>query len=149
MECKRLNTDLIAGILMSVVAIFFWTQIGRFTSFGLIFPRAIIIILGITGISLIVYGLVKKKKQECFEIKYLAKMLGVVVLLIFWVRLLNVIGFAVTSFFFFIFIVLTIEDDLNIKNILKAVVVSAGLVGIFYITFAEILLVRLPGGIFF
>jgi len=144
-----INTDIIGGALMILSALLFYSQIGNFTNFGLIFPRAIIVILTFLGIGLLVKAKFNPHYAKMFAMEEISKMLLVEVIGLAWVLLLNRIGFAVTSFFALSLAIFILEEERNIKVLIKDFLIGGVEVAFFYLIFSKMLLVPLPQGIFF
>ncbi len=143
------NTDIIGGAIMILSAVFFYIQIGNFTQFGLIFPRAIIIILLALGVGLLMKAKYNPHYSKIFSMEEKSKMLIVALIGLAWVLLLNRIGFAVTSFTALSLAIFTLEEERNIKVFIKDVLIGGVEVAFFYIIFSRLLLVPLPEGILF
>ncbi len=144
-----INTDIIGGAVMILSSLFFYSQIGNFTNFGLIFPRAIIVILLILGFGLLLKAKFNPHYAEMFAMEERSKMLLVAALGLAWVLLLNRIGFAVTSFFSLSLAIFILEEERNIKTLIKDFLIGGIEVAFFYMIFSRLLLVPLPQGIFF
>ena len=146
---KEYNTDLYGGIIMVVSSVFFWSRIGNFTQFGIIFPRSIIILLFIAGIGLLIKAKVKPIYSTLFTEDDKFKLVGIGIISLVWVLLLDKIGFAVTSFLALGLSITLLNDDNNSKEVIKHFIIAAIEVGIFFIVFSRFLNVPLPGGILF
>lgn len=144
-----INTDIIGGAFMILSSLFFYSQIGNFTNFGLIFPRAIIVILLILGVGLLIKAKFNPHYAEIFAMEESSKMLLVAVVGLAWVLLLNRIGFAVTSFFALSLAIFVLEEEKNIKVLIKDFLIGGFEVVFFYMIFSRLLLVPLPQGILF
>jgi len=143
------NTDIIGGMIMILSSLLFYSQIGNFTRFGLIFPKAIIIILLILGIGLMIKAKYKPHYADIFEMEEMSKMLLISAIGLAWVLLLDVIGFAVTSFFALSLAIYALEEKRNMKTLFKDFLIGGSEVALFYTVFSRLLLVPLPEGIFF
>lgn len=146
---KAYNTDLIGGAIMVLSAVLFYLQIGNFTKFGLIFPRAIIIILLILGIGLLIKAKINPHFSDIFQMEEMSKMLLIAGIGLAWVMLLKVIGFAVTSFFALSLAIYALEEERTRKTLLKDFLIGGCEVAFFYLIFSRLLLVPLPEGILF
>ncbi|PTX16041.1 Dolichyl-phosphate-mannose-protein mannosyltransferase [Halanaerobium congolense] len=143
------NTDLIGGAIMVLSAALFYQQIGNFTTFGLIFPRAIIIILLALGIGLLIKSKLNPYYAEIFEMEEMSKMLLIAGIGLGWVLLLKPVGFAVTSFFAVSLGIYSLEEERTKKTLLKDFIIGGCEVAFFYLIFSRLLLVPLPQGILF
>jgi hypothetical protein len=143
------NTDIIGGAVMILSALFFYFQIGNFTNFGLIFPRAIIVILLVLGFGLLLKAKFNPHYAKMFSMEERSKTILIAVVGLAWVLLLNRIGFAVTSFFALSLAIFILEEERNIKVLIKDFLIGGVEVAFFYLIFSRLLLVPLPQGIFF
>lgn len=146
---KKKNTDLIGGLIMTITAIFFWSQMGNFTKFARIFPYAIILALFISGIGLLIKAKLNPSYAEIFIESDMAKMIQIALIGLAWVLLLNRIGFVITSFFALGSSILVLEAKKTKGGFVYAFLIAAGEVAVFYFIFSELLLVPLPKGILF
>ncbi len=147
---KRGNTDLIGGIIMLFSGIFFWLQMGHFTKFGLLFPRAIIILIIISGIALLIKSKVNPSYGEnIFVEDDMPRMILIAIICLIWVLFMKRIGFIVTSFFALGLSFWVLKDNRNLKTFLSSFILAACEVIAFYYIFAKLLYVPLPEGILF
>lgn len=144
-----INTDIIGGAFMILSAVLFYSQIGNFTNFGLLFPRAIIFILMVLGFGLLLKAKFNPHYSEIFAMEEKSKMILVAVVGLAWVLLLNRIGFAVTSFFALSLAIFILEEERSLKVLVKDFLIGGVEVTFFYLIFSRLLLVPLPEGIFF
>lgn len=143
------NTDIIGGMIMVLSSLLFYSQLGNFTRFGMIFPKAIIIILLILGIGLLIKSKYNPYYADIFEMEEMSKMLLIAAIGLIWILLLDVIGFAVTSFFALSLAIYALEEERNMKTLFKDFLIGGVEVALFYTVFSRLLLVPLPEGILF
>jgi hypothetical protein len=144
-----INTDIIGGAVMILSAVLFYSRIGNFTNFGLLFPRAIIFILMVLGFGLLLKAKFNPHYAEIFAMEESSKMILVAVIGLAWVLLLNRIGFAVTSFFALSLAIFVLEEERSFKVLVKDFLIGGVEVAFFYMIFSRLLLVPLPQGILF
>ncbi len=149
---KEKNVDLYASILMLVIAGIFWSQMGSFTKFGAIFPRAIIVLLAISSIGLFVKSLLSPEKKTIFEHKEKLDAVVFLVTIILWVVLMKIIGFVVISIIAY-FVITTYLDTERKNRTIKNHLVTLGFICIqvfaFYLVFSILLHVPVPHGFLF
>jgi len=147
---KRGNTDFIGGLIMVFSGIFFWLQMGHFTKFGRLFPRAIILLTIIAGIALLIKAKVNPSYgEDIFVEDDMGRMLLMAVICLLWVLLLKRLGFVFTSFFALGFSFWVLKEVRNFKTLISSFILSACEVLVFYYIFAKLLYVPLPHGILF
>ncbi|MBN2322970.1 MAG: tripartite tricarboxylate transporter TctB family protein [Spirochaetes bacterium] len=146
------NADRIISIVLLGICAFFFVEARSFTRFGRFFPLTIIIILAALSLFLLVLSFVKPGLSAIFgrlHRRHIAIAISIV-LIGAWGILINVLGFVVTSVILFTVInVLLDEKHRSFLSILKKMGIITVVVGVFYLFFAQLLLVPFPRGCLF
>lgn len=147
------NADRISSIAILGLCAYFWIESRRFTMFGLLFPQAVVIALGLLALALLIVSFFRKREKvkalEQTGVKYL-NIIAAGLLLIAWTFFIKLLGFVVTSAVFFS--VIAIMFDSRKKTalyLLKKIAVVVATVGFFYLFFSKVLLVPFPRGVLF
>ncbi|MFS8152521.1 tripartite tricarboxylate transporter TctB family protein [Vreelandella titanicae] len=148
----RLNTDIAAGALGLVFGALLWFPRDDIGRLSIIFPRAILLILALISIALIVKGFIKPSGRQ-IEITGSPRRLFTVMIGFFvWWGVVEILGFLLTTliaFFALTWYLSRVETAITWQRMLKWTPIIVALVGVFYLTFTEVLNVRLPSGLFF
>ncbi|GAW91895.1 hypothetical protein Anamo_1374 [Calderihabitans maritimus] len=134
---------------MIIVSLGFLVQMGNFTVYGKMFPRAIILLLFLAGVGLLIKAKVNPAYSELFMEEDKLKMIVVGIISLGWVLLLKKIGFVITSFAALGVLIWILHEKRNWKNFCISFLIAAGEVAVFYLIFAKLLLVPLPSGLLF
>ncbi|WP_085920364.1 tripartite tricarboxylate transporter TctB family protein [Halomonas sp. CSM-2] len=148
----RLNTDIAAGALGLIFGAALWfprSDIGRLS---IIFPRAVLLILTLISVALIVKGFVKPSGRQVEITGSPLRLVTVIIGFFLWWGLVDLLGFLLTTliaFFALTWYLARVETVVSWQRMLKWSPIIVVLVGVFYLTFTEVLNVRLPTGLFF
>ncbi|OBA00797.1 tripartite tricarboxylate transporter TctB family protein [Halomonas sp. G11] len=148
----RLNTDIAAGALGLVFGALLWFPKGDIGRLSIIFPRAILLILALISIALVVKGFIKPSGRQIEITGSPRRLLTVMIGFFVWWGVVEILGFLLTTliaFFALTWYLSRVETAVTWQRMLKWTPIIVALVGIFYLTFTEVLNVRLPSGIFF
>jgi len=146
---KAKNTDLIGGLFMVITALFFWTKMDKFTPYAKIFPKAIIILVFLSGIGLLIKSITNGANSELFVLDDKAKMILVAAISLAWVLLFKKIGFVVTSFLALGILIWVLGEKKSLKNFIMSFLIAGGEIGLLYYAFSKVLYVPFPKGFFF
>lgn len=142
------KVNVAVGALTVAVAAVFWFQRDYTTEYGGTFADPVIIALGVLGIVLLVFGLLRRpvgrgtEEEERMPVRGL---LLAVALLAAWVAALPYLGYLVGGIAFYVLMAVTMRTERpSLRGILVDVVVAVAVVGGFYLVFTELLYVRLP-----
>lgn len=148
----RLNTDIAAGALGLVFGAVLWFPRDDIGRLSIIFPRAILLVLALISIALVVKGFIKPSGRQ-IEITGSPRRLFTVMIGFFvWWGVVDILGFLMTTliaFFALTWYLARVETAVTWQRMLKWAPIIVALVGVFYLTFTEVLNVRLPSGLFF
>jgi hypothetical protein len=134
---------------MVVIAIFFWSQIGDFTRFALMFPRITIVLLFVLGSLLILRGITGNQGLSvCLTDQMNLNVIFTIFVGLFWSYCITKLGFIVTSVSSFTALVWFYQKKRTIPNFFKSLSIAILEVGVLYFLFAKLLYVALPKGIF-
>ena len=143
------TADRIASLFILGICTYFWIESQSFAKLGRLFPRVIIIILGVLSIFLFILSFRPPEDRRIFEIpatRY-TTILITILLTIVWGYLINVLGFYTTSLL--IFLIMNAILDRKKRNakrtILKYISIILIVTG-FYLFFSKVLLVPFPRG---
>lgn len=144
---KKINSDFIGAAIVLGTCALFALQIGAWSKYASMAPKATLILLALFGIGLIVKGFLKPEKITTTFDKINSSMIFVTVVGLLWVFLLNSVGFVVTSFIAFFAIMYAFNPKKGFARIANSFLVTAGSVAVLYLVFARLLSVALPTGI--
>ncbi|MAN56778.1 MAG: tripartite tricarboxylate transporter permease [Paracoccus sp. (in: a-proteobacteria)] len=119
---------------------------------GSVFPRAISILLILLSAGLMVLSVtgrgVRASPPEAAETSRRRLLLGAVFGL--WVFVMPYLGFAVTGLAAFLGMMVIAEHDSTSRLVwLRRVLIALGVVGLFWLLMARVLLLRMPAGLYF
>lgn len=146
---KQLNSDLIGGLIVTGLAVFFHLLRDEFTRLAAMFPDAVIPVVGALGIAILVKAFVKPQyiSSEVFRTNHI--MVLTVLLGFAWVLSMKRIGFAVSGFFAITFLLLVFSGKFTLRNALRCSALAAMEIGLVYLVFGWLLNVSFPSGILF
>ncbi|QPL47103.1 tripartite tricarboxylate transporter TctB family protein [Halomonas sp. A40-4] len=148
----RLNTDIAAGALGLTFGAALWFPRADIGRLSIIFPRAVLLILTLISVALIVKGFVKPSGRQVEITGSPLRLVTVIIGFFLWWGLVDLLGFLLTTliaFFALTWYLARVETVVSWQRMLKWSPIIVVLVGVFYLTFTEVLNVRLPTGLFF
>lgn len=153
---KTHNTDLITGLGGLAFTVIFGLARERWSPLSAQWPNAILAFMLLGSIFLLVRAFVKPEMAALFDEGDRRRMVVCVVLLFVWSLAIQVFGFIVTSvglfYFFWWFVSRAVRKvdgdsrDLGLIAHVRALVLTAFMVGAFYFIFTSYLHVPLPRG---
>ena len=136
------------AVLAVAVAAVFWFQRSYTTQYGATFADPVIIVLGVLGLVLLVFGLLRRPVGRDTEVEERLPVRGLVLavaLLTAWVAALPYLGYLVGGVVFYaLMAVLMRTERPTLRGILLDVIVAVVVVTAVYLIFTEVLYVRLP-----
>ena len=141
------NADRIASIVLLLIAIYFFAETRKFTSYGALFPQVIAVVLGVLAALLFVLSFVKPKEGRAFasgEVRYLTIGISVAIMAA-WAVMIGVLGFYVTSLLLFSVMVVYLDRKKTWRSILRNIGLVGALVTAFYFFFVKVLMVPCRG----
>ncbi|GHC34007.1 tripartite tricarboxylate transporter TctB family protein [Aidingimonas halophila] len=145
----RLNTDVVAGLVGLAFAALLWLPHGSMGRLSILFPRAVLVILVLLSVVLIIKGFIRPGERRV-EITGSPRRLMVVAIGFFvWWIAINHIGFLVSTvvaFYALTWYLASVEGPVSWHRLLRWSPAILLLVGVFYLTFKEVLNIRLPAG---
>ena len=148
----RLNPDIAAGALGLTFGAALWFPRADIGRLSIIFPRAVLLILTLISVALIVKGFVKPSGRQVEITGSPLRLVTVIIGFFLWWGLVDLLGFLLTTliaFFALTWYLARVETVVSWQRMLKWSPIIVVLVGVFYLTFTEVLNVRLPTGLFF
>lgn len=149
---REINTDIAGGVIgLTLTAIFFFS-LEDISRLSIMFPEAIITILGIISASLVIKGFVAPSRGQIFNVGSNTRWLVTALLFFLWVFFIPVIGFFVSTVVFMTTIVGYLAQSrikVTLRRFLTWLPVIVAEVTFFYLIFTKILHVPLPRGFFF
>jgi len=145
------NSNIGASLLMLVVAAVLWPQMKNLTYFGIVFPRAVLLVLVAAAVLLLVLTFVRREAgKPDIEAPKLGTVGIVVALMAVWIAIMPWLGFYVTSVAVFGVLMLVIDPSArNAKSFFVSLAGVAIELALFYVAFSTLLEVPLPRGILF
>jgi len=144
------RADRIAALVFLGVCVYGWLAARAFSPLSALFPRVIVVILGVLALLLFVLSFVNPGKGRVFVLvqgNALPLILGVV-MMVAWVALIGVLGFLVTSLVMFSLMTVVLERrQTNARRILVRLLLVCAVTVAFYFFFDRLLLVSFPRGL--
>lgn len=145
-----MNSDRLAAIVLLVICGVLWYEVLPYSMLASFFPKIVLGVLALLSLILLVRSSIKGEKTWLFQDIDKKYIIFAVVILALWIGMIPLLGFLISSIIFFTMLVwLMGKRKTSISSILVAFVVVCCIVSVFYYIFKEVLLVPLPGGIFF
>lgn len=140
--------NIAAAVLTVAVAALFWSQRSYTTEYGGTFADPVIIVLGVLGLVLLAFGLLRRPVGRGTEVEEGLPVRGLVLavaLLTAWVATLPYLGYLVGGIVFFVLMAVLMRTERpTLRGVLLDAVVAVVVVTTFYLIFTEVLYVRLP-----
>ncbi len=146
---KKLNTDLLGGLIMlGCAAFFYWQMDEEFTHYAAYFPNRIIPCLAVLGAALLVKARVRPTMLDSFVSQMNSTMLFAIAAGLAWVFTLEWLGFVISSFaaIFAMLVRFLPPDRRGAAAFIKLALLAAVEVGGIYVLFVKFLYVTLPVG---
>lgn len=146
----KVNSDRLAAIFLLIICGVLWFEVLPYSMLASFFPKIVIGVLALLSLILLVRSSIKGEKKWLFQGIDKKYIIFAVAILVLWIGMIPLLGFLISSIVFFTILVWLMGDKkTNVSSILFAFAVVCCIVTVFYFIFKEILLVPLPGGIFF
>ncbi|WP_100374494.1 tripartite tricarboxylate transporter TctB family protein [Bacillus sp. FJAT-45037] len=155
-----INSNIVLGIIILIFSAFAWTQTGELPNQSALFPKLIIIGLGITGVLMIVDTIIKRDKSgkrvendlDRQVIVFQILIPGLILVLAYFSLIL--FGFYVTSFLLVITVFFyqnyrTNQQKITKRLSLKAIVFAGIVTSFMYVLFTLLLNLPTPQGSLF
>ncbi|WP_148254506.1 tripartite tricarboxylate transporter TctB family protein [Aidingimonas lacisalsi] len=146
----RLNTDIVAGLVGLAFAAALWLPRADMGRLSIIFPRAVLVILVLLSLILVLKGFIRPGERR-IEITGSPRRLLVVIIGFFaWWMAIDAIGFLVSTviaFYALTWYLARVEGVVRWQRLARWTPAILLLIGTFYLTFKEVLNVRLPTGL--
>lgn len=146
---KKLNTDLIGGIIVLAVAAFFQFNMDPdFSPLAAYFPERIIVCLAVLGVALLIKAKVSPVYMDSFISHMNSTMVFTIVTGLAWVFLLQWIGFLISSLAAIFLILYRLEPKANRTpaRLARLAAITALEVAVIYVVFVKLLFVTMPVG---
>ncbi len=143
------NTDLYGGIFMILVSLIFLSKLAGLTEFSKIFPRAIIVLLIVSGLGLLLKARKNPSIAQLFVVDNKKSALLVAIITLVWVLSFKKIGFVVTSIVCLTSLLVVLNDKKNVKEYFKSFLLAGCEIALLYLLFSKVLYVPFPNGLFF
>jgi putative tricarboxylic transport membrane protein len=139
----------IAGAMI-VLAVWAFLQTAEMTALGSVFPRTISVALVAFSVVLVAINLLRRAgPRQGRDEGSMVRRIGTVVVMALWVAAIPLLGFATAALLaFLLLIVLASHEQMPVRAILIHAVSAALIVAGFYLLMAEVLLIRMPTGLF-
>lgn len=148
-ERRRVNTDLIGGLVGVVLAAVFWLNREPWSFWSAVFPNVVLGLIGGLSVLLIVKSVVRPETRTLFAEGNRARVVVTAVVLLGWSFAFGRLGAGVSSFLAFSFLVLylsTAERRLHAGRALLWLIFVAAEIAALYLIFTRVLNVPLPSG---
>ncbi len=146
---KKLNTDLVGGIIMLGMAALFQSQMDPdFSPLAAYFPAHLIWCLGILGVALLVKAYVRPMYMDSFIDKLNAPVVFTIIVALAWAFLMVWIGFIITSLAAIFLILYRLEPKAKRtpKRLVRFAIIAAIEVAVIHVVFVTLLQVTMPVG---
>ncbi|MGC9490314.1 MAG: tripartite tricarboxylate transporter TctB family protein [Thermovirgaceae bacterium] len=143
---KRLNSDIIGGVIVICAALFFQISKEEFTRLAAMFPNAVIPAVGALGVAILIKGLVKPHfiSPEVLRTNHI--MIFTLLSGFAWVFLMTRIGFILSGFLIMTFLLLIFRRSFTFRNMFFCAMLAAVEIGLVYLVFGKLLNVSFPTG---
>lgn len=149
---REINTDIASGVIGLILTAAFFFSLEDISMLSIMFPKAMVAVLGIISAILVVKGFVTPSRELIFNVGSNTRWMITALLFFLWVMLMPVIGFFVSTVIFMTAIVVYLARS-RIKvtpgKVLVWFPIIVAEVTFFYLIFTKILHVPLPTGLFF
>ena len=149
---RNANTDLLAGILGLGLSLVFWFSIDReIMRLSIMFPKAMILIMGLISVLLVAKGFRRADHQNLFNVGSNLRVAVTSLFFFAWGVAIAYVGFFTTSvvaIFAMTGYLAMARRQLNLSALAIWLVIVIGEVAFFYLIFTQLLHVPLPKGIF-
>ena len=148
---KKLNTDLIGGVILLVIAAFFQFHMDPdFTPLAAYFPQRLIVCMGILGVLLLIKAYARPVCMDSFIYKLNAPVVFTIIVGLAWVFLLKWLGFILSSLAAIFIILCRLEPKAKRTpaRVAKLAAIAAVEVAVIYVVFVKLLYVTMPVGRF-
>jgi len=149
---REINTDIASGIIGLALTAGFFFSLEDISWLSILFPKTIILFMGLISASLVVKGFIMPSRSQIFNVGSNTRWLVTALLLFLWVMLMPVVGFFVSTVVFMTAIVAYLAHSrtkVTPRKLLVWIPVIVGEVTFFYLIFTKLLHVPLPRGLFF
>ncbi len=150
---KNANTDLIAGVIGILITILFWFSIDPDVSdLSIMFPRAMVVILGLLAAALVVKGLVKAQRADMFADGNNIRWIVISIMFFVWIIAITYIGFwvsTVVGISVIVYYLSLARRKASLPEVMGWVGIVTVEVSLFYLVFTRLLHVPLPTGLLF
>jgi len=144
------TADRIAALLLFAICVAAWFLSRTFSPLSALFPRVVIIVLGLLSLLLLALSFTRSEKQEKFVLVHGAVLPVVlsVLMMVAWVVLIPLLGFLTSSLLLFTLMTLVLERRQRkpLQILLRIVIVCAATAA-FYLFFDRLMLVSFPRGL--
>lgn len=148
---KNVNTDLVGGILGFTVMAMFWGAKKDVGHLSIMFPNALLILIGIFSTILLLKGFVRADRETIFSTGNQWRVFVTALFLLTWVVGIIYAGFLVTSLICFpamVCYLASARQKISPSKLITWIAISSVEVVIFYFIFSRFLQVPLPTGMF-
>lgn len=148
----RLNTDIAAGAIGLAFAAALWLPRAEMGQLSILFPRAVLVIMTVIAVALIIKGVVRPAGRQVEITGNPRRLLVVMASFFVWWFAIGELGFVVSTFVALLLLtwyLARVQGPVSWPRLLRWLPVIGALVAGFYLTFTEILNVRLPTGLLF
>jgi putative tricarboxylic transport membrane protein len=139
-------------IALAMIALAVWAiwQTAGMTALGSVFPRTICVALVAFSVILVAINLLRRPgTRQIRDSGSPARRIGIVVAMALWVVAIPWLGFATAALgAFLLLIALATYERMPLRTIVIHAVSAVLIVACFYLLMAELLLIRLPAGLF-
>ncbi len=134
---------------MILVSLIFLSKLAGLTEFSKIFPRAIIVLLIVSGLGLLLKARKNPSIAQLFVVDNKKSALLVAIITLVWVLSFKKIGFVVTSIVCLTSLLVVLNDKKNVKEYFKSFLLAGCEIALLYLLFSKVLYVPFPNGLFF
>ena len=149
---REVNTEFLSGLIgLALTAIFFFA-LEDVSWMSIVFPKTIVLVMGIIACILLVMGIVKPTRAPVLNVGSNVRWVVTGALFFAWVLFMPVLGFFVSTVVFMTIIVgylARARMQVTIGKFAIWVPIVIAEVTFFYLIFTKVLYVPLPKGMFF
>lgn len=145
----KLNENFWFGLVFLVFSIALYMSVTTLPEDVALFPKVILIVMGLTSASFIIKSTTASGKERTEEKLFNLDLIIMIIALITTYLLLNILGFYVSVTLLAMFVFIFIDKSYNKNSYIKGVILSLVIMSVLYFIFKGAMNLITPEGLFF
>lgn len=145
----KLNENFWFGLVFLVFSIALYMSVTTLPQDVALFPKVILIVMGLTSVSFIIKSTTASGKESTKEKLFNLDLIIMIIALITTYGLLNILGFYVSGTLLAMFVFIFIDKSYNKNSYIKGVILSLVIMSVLYFIFKVVMNLITPEGLFF